>query len=512
MHNEVLLQMQGIDKAFTGVRALSQVDFTVRRGEVHALMGENGAGKSTLIKVLTGIYHKDAGSIQFDGKEIHAKTALEAQSLGISTIYQELNLVPFQAVYENIYMGREPRTKLGTIDRRKMIRDARGVLEGMGIGIDVTAPLRNYSTAVQQMVAIARALTINAKLVVMDEPTSSLDSKEVEVLFSVIRRLKAQGIAIIFISHRLGEIFEICERVTVLRNGELAGVFDIESLNMQILVDCMLGRAFTSLRRSKGAYGFAGAEEVVRLQDVSWSVRLNGIGVDVKKGEILGLAGLLGSGRSELCNILFGAMPPDDGNILWLEKPSDIHTPRDAIRLGMGYCTEDRKVEGLFMHLSVKDNLTMALLPQLTKNGIVQRKKQDAIVQQFIERLAIKTPSSEQLVRYLSGGNQQKVLLARWMCMNPKLIILDEPTRGIDVGAKAEIEALIQEFSNAGISVLMISSEMEELVRNCDRIVVMRDGKKLGELIEDRITMDAIMDTISQSHSDILSSRKEVPA
>ncbi len=509
MQQEYLLEMRGIDKAFTGVKALTNVDFSVKRGEVHALMGENGAGKSTLIKVLTGIYHKDAGTIIFDGQEISPKTALAAQALGISTIYQELNLVPFQTVYENIYMGREPRTPIGTIDRRKMIHDAREVLEGMGISIDVQEPLRQYSTAIQQMVAIARALTINAKLVVMDEPTSSLDAKEVEVLFAVIRRLREQGIAIIFISHRLGEIFEICERVTVLRNGELAGVFNVDELDTQTLVNCMLGRAFTSAQRNKGAYAFEDAEELARLESVSWNVRLNGIGVDIKKGEIVGLAGLLGSGRTELCNILFGAEPPDDGSIFWLDQPGDIRSPRDAIRLGMGYCTEDRKVEGLFLHLSVKDNLTMAMLPQLTKNGVVQKKKQDAIVQQYIDRLSIKTPSSEQLVRYLSGGNQQKVLLARWMCMNPKLIILDEPTRGIDVGAKAEIESLIQEFSAAGISVLMISSEMEELVRNCDRIVVMRDGKKLGELTDEQISMDDIMDTISHGASEILTAKED---
>ena len=493
MQQEYLLEMRGIDKAFTGVKALTKVDFSVKRGEVYALMGENGAGKSTLIKVLTGIYHKDAGTIIFDGQEIAPKTALAAQALGISTIYQELNLVPFQTVYENIYMGREPRTKVGTIDRRRMIRDARQVLEGMGIAIDVQEPLRRYSTAIQQMVAIARALTINAKLVVMDEPTSSLDAKEVQVLFDVIRRLKAQGIAIIFISHRLSEIFEICERVTVLRNGELAGVFDIEELDTQTLVNSMLGRSFTNAQRSKGGYAYDEAEELARLEGISWNVRLNGIGVDIKKGEILGLAGLLGSGRTELCNILFGSEPPDDGSIFWLDQPGDIRNPRDAIRLGMGYCTEDRKVEGLFLHLSVKDNLTMAMLPQLTKKGVVQKKKQDAIVQQYIDRLKIKTPSSEQLVRYLSGGNQQKVLLARWMCMNPKLIILDEPTRGIDVGAKAEVHSIMVDLAQQGVGILMISSDLLEVLAMSDRILVMHEGQLTGNFAREEATEELVM-------------------
>ncbi len=510
MPNETLLEMKGIDKAFTGVKALSRVDFSVRKGEVHALMGENGAGKSTLMKVLTGVYSKDAGTIVFNGREINPRTALDAQEAGISTIYQELNLVPIMTVYENIYLGREPRTRIGTIDRAKMKADARAVLEGMGISIDVDKPLRSYSTAIQQMVAIARALTINAKLFIMDEPTSSLDSKEVGVLFSVIRRLKEQGIAIIFISHRLGEVFEVCETVTVLRNGENAGEFEIGSLSAQTLVSCMIGRTFSNTLRAKGEYGYGDAPELLRAENIRWSVRLNGIGVDIRKGEVLGLAGLLGSGRTELARILFGSVQPDEGGIFWMENPLALRTPKDAMERGMGYCTEDRKGEGLFLHLSVKDNITMAYLPQITKNGVVQRRKQDEVVKNYIDRLRIKTPSAEQLVRFLSGGNQQKVLLARWLCMNPKLIILDEPTRGIDVGAKAEIEGLIQEFSKAGISVLMISSEMEELVRNCDRIVVMRDGKKLDELINERITMDDIMDTISRSHSEILDARIEV--
>ncbi len=512
MDKPVLLRMTGIDKSFAGVRALSRVDFEVGRGEVHALMGENGAGKSTLMKVLTGIYSKDAGTIEFDGREISPKTALDAQRDGISPIYQELNLVPFQRVYENIYLGREPRTRLGTIDRKKMIADAEHVLQGMGISIDVDVPLNKYSTAIQQMVAIARALTIHAKLVIMDEPTSSLDTKEVEVLFGVIRRLADQGISVIFISHRLEEVFRICERVTILRNGEVSGRFPIDEISVQQLVSLMLGREYTQTLRQKGAYTFAGAEVLAGMRGIEQGVRLCGIDVNIKKGEVLGLAGLLGSGRTELTKVLFGAEIPDRGEVLWLDRHLRLRAPKDAIRVGMGYCTEDRKAEGIYPHLSVKENITIAMLPQLSRGGVVSPKKQMEIVNAYIDRLKIKTPSPEQPVRLLSGGNQQKVLLARWLCMNPRLVILDEPTRGIDVGTKAEIERLIQEFAGSGISVLMISSEMEELVRNCDRIVVIRDGRKLGELISDEISMNGIMDTIAKSHSDLVSAEEGVLA
>ncbi len=502
MSKEILLQATNIDKSFPGVHALKGVNFTVRRGEVHALIGENGAGKSTLIKILTGIYSKDSGVITFDGRTINPKTAIEAQHEGISTIYQELNLVPFQMVYENIYLGREPRNKLGAVDRPKMLRDSIEVLNGMGIHIDATQPLMKYSTAVQQMVAIARALTIDAKLVIMDEPTSSLDAKEVQVLFGVINKLVAKNIAVVFISHKLDELFEICETCTVLKDGELIGEFPMKELDQLKLVSHMIGREAKTLQRTKQGYGFHGKEELVRINNVNHGVRLNGIGIDIKKGEVVGLAGLLGSGRTELAKVLFGADIPEEGEVLWLGNSKKLRRPSDAISLGMGFCTEDRKIEGIFPHLSVKENMTMALLPSISKRGVVSKKQQEEIANHYIERLKIKTPSSRQLIRNLSGGNQQKVLLARWLCMNPKLIILDEPTRGIDVGAKGEIEALIQEVSTNGISVLMISSEMAELERNCDRIIVMREGVKRGELIDKEITQDHIMSAIAGGSSD----------
>ena len=503
MAREILLEMKGIVKNFPGVRALRGVDFSVARGEVHALMGENGAGKSTLIKTLTGIYTKDEGTIRFDGREINPRTALEAQKEGISTIYQELNLVPYQTVYENMFLGREPRTPYGKVDRKKMIRETEKLLGDLGIHVDVTAPLQTYGTAVQQMVAIGRAISVNAKLVIMDEPTSSLDTKEVQVLFGVIRKLKAKGIAVIFISHRLDEIFEICERVTILKDGALSGEVGIEEIDQLRLISYMIGGEAKQLERTKAGYTLDDAPELARMENIEQGMRLNGIGIDIKKGEVLGLAGLLGSGRTELAKVLFGATQPDKGEIFWMDAQAHFKSPRDSIQKGIGFCTEDRKVEGIIPHLSVKENMTIALLPQISRMGVVSKKKQNEIVNEYIDRLKIKTPSPNQAIRNLSGGNQQKVLLARWLCMNPKLVIMDEPTRGIDVGAKAEIEELIQELAGEGISVLMISSELAELERNCDRVVVMREGKKLGELCGLDINQDAIMATIASAAGEL---------
>ncbi len=496
--SEVLLEIKGLEKTFPGVRALKGVNLTVHKGEVHSLMGENGAGKSTLIKVLTGLYQKNGGTIIFDGKEIDCKTPIEANEVGISTVYQELNLVLFQTVYENLFLGREPRTKYGSIDRKKMIEEADRILKDLGINVDVTKPLSNYSTAIQQMVAIARAVSINAKLIILDEPTSSLDKKEVAVLFRIIRQLKAKGISSIFISHKLDEIFEIVDRLTVFKDGEYVGDYDIGELDQFRLISLMVGKENVTLERNKTGYKFANAEKAVEMKNIQQGMRLNGIDVEIKKGEILGLAGLLGSGRSELASVLFGTTKPDEGEVFWYGQPANIKKPIDAINKGMGFCTEDRKTEGIVPHLSVKENMTLALLPKIQKGGFVDKKKQDEIAKTYIERLKIKTPTPEQMICNLSGGNQQKVLLARWMCMNPKLIILDEPTRGIDVGAKAEIEVLIQELSDSGISILMISSEIAELERNCDRVIVMREGKAVGEVIDTDINQNKIMELIAK--------------
>ncbi len=496
---ETLLEIEGLEKSFPGVHALKGVRLRVQKGEVHALMGENGAGKSTLIKVLTGIYQKNGGTIRFDGEEINVRTPMEANEKGISTIYQELNLVPFQTVYENLFLGREPLSRYGQIDRKKMIAEARKILNELGVSIDVTRPLGKYSTAVQQMVAIARAVSINAKLVIMDEPTSSLDSKEVQVLYRIIRQLKSAGISVIFISHKLDEIFEICDRMTIFKDGEYVGDYDIQEIDQLRLVSLMVGRDMAKLERTKREYGFSDMKPIAELKNIRQGMRLNGINLDIRQGEVVGLAGLLGSGRTEIAQILFGSVMPDEGEIFWLGEKAPIHSPADAIRRGMGFCTEDRKTEGIIPHLSVRENMTIALLPRLQTFGFVKTKKQNAIVKNYIDRLKIKTPSPDQAICNLSGGNQQKVLLARWMCMNPKLMILDEPTRGIDVGAKAEIEDLIRELSSGGISVLMISSEIAELERNCDRIIVIRDGKVTGELTGEEISQNSIMEMIAKN-------------
>ena len=324
-----------------------------------------------------------------------------------------------------------------------------------------------------------------------------------QVLFGVIRKLKEKGIAVIFISHRLDEVFEICERVTILKDGIQTGEVGIEEIDQLKLISYMIGREAKQLERTKSGYRFEKAETLAEMKDIHQGVRLNGIGIDIKKGEVLGLAGLLGSGRTELSKVLFGAEMPDKGEIIWANETVRFKTPKDAIRRGMGFCTEDRKVEGIIPHLSVKENMTIALLPRISRGGVVSQKKQLEIVNKYIERLKIKTPSPNQPIRNLSGGNQQKVLLARWLCMDPKLVIMDEPTRGIDVGAKAEIEALIQELASNGISVLMISSEIAELERNCDRVVVMREGVKLGELIGDNINQDAVMVTIASGAGEL---------
>lgn len=501
MQQGVLLEMKNICKSFPGVKALSNVDFKVRRGEVHALMGENGAGKSTLIKILTGIYTKDSGKIIFDNKEINPASALQAQQLGISTIYQELNLIPYASICENIFLGREPK-KFGMIDWKKIEQEADRLLSNMGIKVDVKQPLNAQSTAIQQMVSIARAVSINAKLVVMDEPTSSLDEKEVKVLFNVIRKLKEQNISVIFISHRLDEIFEICDNVTILKDGELVGESTVKELTKIKLISKMIGRDATSIVHKKKDYSQSKAtdEVICRAKNVKKGVKLNGIDLEIKRGEIVGLAGLLGSGRTEFAKILFGADAYDEGELEIHGKKVKFKLPKDAINMNLAFCSEDRKMEGIIPHMSVRENITLAILPKLSRAGIVSKKKQDEIVTKYIKRLGIKTPSAEQLIRNLSGGNQQKALLARWLCMNPELVILDEPTRGIDVGAKAEIEELIQEMAAQGISVLMISSELEELVRGCDRVAVIRDGRKVKELEGQDISEENIMNAIAEGH------------
>ena len=491
-----LLVMQDVTKAFPGVVALAGANLRVGPAEVHALIGQNGAGKSTLMKILNGAYRRDGGSVVLDGQAVDFRSPQQAQSHGVSTIYQEINLVPYRSVAENIYMGREPR-RLGLIDWPRMNRGARTQLDRLGVHVDVTQPLLNLNVALQQMVAIARAVSFETKLVIMDEPTSSLDEREVATLFDVIRGLKASGVSVIFITHRLDELYAVCDRVTVMRDGRTVDERSMTEISRLELVARMLGKELGEVRQS-GQTGFSAGKrqpkgELLKADGLRRGRALQGASVDVRAGEIVGLAGLLGSGRTEVARALFGADAVDAGEIRFAGQPARFRGPGDAIRAGMGFCTEDRKAEGIVPHLSVRENLTLAALPVLSRQGVVDRDRQEAIVDRFIKRLGIKTAGPDQPIRELSGGNQQKVLLARWLCLNPKLLILDEPTRGIDVGAKAEIQELIDELAGEGLGVLMISSELEELTEGGDRVVVMRDGRTVAELPHEAATQDAIM-------------------
>lgn len=497
---DYILEMKGISKTFPGVKALQEVDLAVKYGEVHALMGENGAGKSTLVKVLTGIYQRDAGEIRFQRSRISPADALQAQRAGISTIYQELNLVPYLSVCENIFIGREPRTRgliaRGLIDWRSVERRSREILGDLGLReVDVNQPLHVQSVAVGQMVAIARAVSIDARLLVMDEPTSSLSEKEVRVLFSVVENLKRRNIAVVFISHKLDEVFEICDRATILRDGRLVGQYRVSDLTKAKMVSLMIGRDATSLldRKKYASGGVDDREVVLKAAGVSRAPRTTQISIDINRGEILGVAGLLGSGRTELARILFGDQMQDQGRIEIKGKSVHMKSPRDAVKLRLGFCSEDRKEEGIFPNMSVMENMTMTILPELGKAGVLSRKAQLRIADTYIRKLRITTSGPDQPIRELSGGSQQKVLLARWLCKKPILMILDEPTRGIDIGGKAEIENIITELAGGGVAVLMISSEMEELIRSCHRIAVLSDGRKVGELTAREISEERIL-------------------
>jgi len=490
-----LLVMRDIDKRFQGAHALTKASLEIAPGEIMALVGQNGAGKSTMIKVLTGFYLRDAGEITFDGRPVRFGTVQEAQIGGVSTIYQEVNLVPFRTVTENIFLGRE-RRRFGLLDWRRMNAEAAELLKRFAVDIDVRRPLMDFSTAIQQMVAIARAVSFKAKLVIMDEPTSSLDEREVAVLFDVMRRLKREGVAVIFVSHRLDELYAVCDRVTVMRDGHTVLTSRMSDIDKLGLVSAMLGRDKETVR--VGATGFtapavAPGAEVLGAKGLRIGRRVRDARVEVRAGEIVGLAGLLGSGRTETARAIFGADPPDAGEIRIHGALAQLKQPADAIALGLGYCSEDRKADGIVPYMSVRENLTLAILPRLAAMGVVDEARQREIVAKFMQRLSIKASSTEQRIRELSGGNQQKVLLARWLCSDPKLLILDEPTRGIDVGAKAEIQRLIRELADQGLGVLMISSELEEIVEGADRVFVLSDGRTVADLPHEEATAPAIM-------------------
>ncbi len=500
MSDSAILKMRSICKYFPGVKALENVDFTLRAGEIHALMGENGAGKSTLIKVLTGIYPKDGGDIYLSGHDgpIQIKSPQDAQKNGISTVYQEISLCPNLTVAENMYIGREH----GALTNwRKMNAAAQALLDSLAIPAKATQQLSGCSIAVQQMVAIARAVDMDCKVLILDEPTSSLDEQEVEKLFGLMRDLRDRGVGIIFVTHFLDQVYEVSDRITVLRDGKLVGEYVIEEMPRVMLVSKMLGKDLDDLSDIKKEANLAEVNEdsvpVLEVQQLASSTGVKPFDFHIFKGEVNGFTGLLGSGRSECVRAIFGADRTLGGTVLMNGKKVKISKPIDAMKSGIGYLPEDRKLDGIVGDLSVKENIILAL--QVMKGFFrpFTRAQAEAFAEEYIKLLDIKTASMDTPIKSLSGGNQQKVILARWLLTNPQYLILDEPTRGIDIGTKIEIQKLVLKLASEGKSVTFISSETDEMLRTCSRLVVMRDRKVVGELKGADLTQSKIMTTIA---------------
>ena len=501
MEKDVVLSMRGISMYFPGVKALDNVDFNLKKGEIRALMGENGAGKSTLIKCLTGVNKFESGEIYVDGIEgpIVNKDTMDAQKKGISTVYQEINLCPNLSVAENLFIGREPLTKLGLVDRKKMNKMADELMKKLNLDIEVTQTLENYSLALQQMVAIARAVDMESKVLILDEPTSSLDDHEVEMLFEMMRNLRDQGVGIIFVTHFLEQVYAVCDGITVLRNGTLVGEYTVEELPRVKLVAAMMGKDFDDLASIKpeSSTDVSKAPLEIEAKGLSHAGKIKPFDLDIHKGEVIGLTGLLGSGRSELARTIYGADRNQTGTLKVDGKEVKIKEPIDAMNLGMGLLPDDRKAEGIVGDLSIRENIMLAMQ---AKAGIFKRipmQKQIEIADEYIKLLSIKTSSRETLIKQLSGGNQQKVILARWLATNPDFLILDEPTRGIDVGTKTEIQKLVIKLAGEGKSLIFISSEIEEMLRTCNRLAVLRDGQKVGEIDADEMTQEGVMKAIA---------------
>lgn len=496
----MLLSITSLSKSFVGTKALQSVDFELAAGEVHALLGENGAGKSTLIKCLTGAYKRDAGEIRLDGVSIDPSSTAEAQALGIGTVYQEVNLLPNLTVAQNLTFGREPR-RFGLVDARAQRAQARAMLEPYGLDIDVDRDLGAYSVAIRQIIAIARAVALSGKVLILDEPTASLDAAEVRMLFTIVRKLRAEGLGIIFVSHFLNQVFAICDRVTVLRNGRKIVTEKTANLDRVRLISHMLGRDLEEAaheHRKHADTDHAQRGPLLTFKAVGRAGMIEPFDLAVGEGEVIGLAGLLGSGRTESAELLFGVRTSDTGSASDQQGRVAHGSPREAIAAGFGFAPEDRKVDGIIAELSVRENIILALQAKRGWMSKISRQEQDALAERYIGRLDIRTSSADKPIGELSGGNQQKVVLARWLAMNPRFLILDEPTRGIDVGAHAEIVRLIQEITKTGMAVLVISSELEELVAVCDRVIVVRDRRHVTELAGSDISTDAIVRAIAQ--------------
>ena len=498
MSDNVILTMRGISKEFPGVKALSNVDFTLRKGEIHALMGENGAGKSTLVKVLTGVHIKDSGEIRIEGYDepVSIRSPQDAQNLGISTVYQEITLCPNLTVAENMFIG---RGNYRFINWRAQEKRADKILTKLNIPAKASQQLGTCSLAVQQMVAIARAVDMECKVLILDEPTSSLDEREVALLFKLMRDLKSRGVGIIFITHFLDQVYEVCDKITVLRNGELVGEYEIKDMPEVELISAMLGKDLEDISKLKDEKKvYEGKEEVVyEAHNLSSTEGVKPFDFKIKKGEVNGFTGLLGSGRSESVRAIFAADRVTSGSVKMNDKDVKIQKPKDAMKNGIGYLPEDRKGDGIIQDLSVRENIILALQ---VLNGFFKpfsRAESEKFADEFIELLNIKTASKETPIKSLSGGNQQKVILARWLLTNPQYLILDEPTRGIDVGTKVEIQKQVLKLAEKGVSVTFISSEIQEMLNVCSRLIVMRDRRIVGELKDEELSQDNIMSTIA---------------
>jgi ABC-type sugar transport system ATPase subunit len=488
--SQVALEMTGISKRFPGVQALAGVDLRVLRGEIHAVVGENGAGKSTLMKILAGAYHADAGTVQLDGRAVTFGSPREAQAMGIGMVYQELNLVPDLSVAENIFLGRQPVRLLGWVDRGRLRASARSLLDTLGAPLDPDALIRDLSVGQRQMVEVAKAYSMDPGILVLDEPTSALTEHETSILFGTLRRLRDQGIAIIFISHRLREVMEISDRVTVLRDGRLVGSRPIAELDPAEIVRMMVGREVTDLFPKRTV---PIGEVVFEVRGYSRSGVFQDVSFQVRSGEILGLAGLVGAGRTEVARAIFGLDAHDAGELLLDGRPIRIRSPRDAVKARVGYVPEDRKQDGLVLGLTVRDNTVMSILSELARLGVITRQLETPTVLTMIERFKLRPPDPDRTVATLSGGNQQKVVMGRWTAATPRVLFLDEPTRGVDVGAKAEIHGLMGELAAQGVAIVMISSELVEVLSASDRILVLHQGRVTGELSRAEATEERIM-------------------
>ncbi|KQV34433.1 MULTISPECIES: galactofuranose ABC transporter, ATP-binding protein YtfR [unclassified Rhizobium] len=498
IENKDILTATGIVKRFPGAIALDHVDFSLRRGEVHALLGENGAGKSTLIKCMTGAYRRDGGSLTLDGVEIDPRDTLDAQSLGIGTVYQEVNLLGNLSVAENLFLGRQPK-RFGLVNIREMNRRASALLADYGMDVNVSRALDSYSVAVQQVVAIARAVDLSGKVLILDEPTASLDAQEVDMLFRIIRGLTAKGLGVVFITHFLEQVYDLSDRITVLRNGRYIATRDTVSLQRKELVTMMLGHELLETEKESRDQHKEAGDIRFQFRNFGKAGKIKPFDLSVRKGEVVGMAGLLGSGRTETAELLFGADRADSGAAEVEGRVISLGSPRSAVAEGFGFCPEDRKLDGIIGDLSIRENIALALQARQGWARPLSRAEQVSLADRYIKALDIRTTDREKPIKLLSGGNQQKAILARWLATNPQFLILDEPTRGIDVGAHAEIIRLIEELCAEGMSLLVISSELQELVAYSSRVLVLRDREHVAELTGGDITTQNIVNAIAGS-------------